>query len=721
MSIAANKDVFAGETISDALRRRGVRELVYFHTDHFEPWRLVPDRTGGMDRCIEDVERYLETTAKLDFARKASLFYKPNVNYHLSADRALYRADPEDLLGFVPRSPVERRIGPAILRPIVDGSDHEVQVHIHHENFTYNDTARDPEPSAYLRTPRGRSFDTARLELLIHLSLDVLRQDAGLELPRWFFVHGHWALNASDPHECTIVREIELLMRNGCLGDFTLPAGRPHVDSRIDVPFLADPVALPKGYDTPEARPTQAAGAGEAEAAKRFFIWSSATTADSCSIDIYGRSVQRRAKTPTRMGLEQAQAGVVIDGVLYVKTHGHSLHPNYYIEGARPMPHMDPDIRAELGALFDAADNAGAMVSFLNASEVYDKIVAATAPKPRDLIEACGLRAESPMERIGVTVVFRTALGAEADPPPLPPRLASLPDALPARAGGASGDEVWGADAIAHIVFLDALDLDTEGRLTALMNVETALPTLLLEPDVVMVNAKARRVALERAEELGDETSGVTGFYGSRAREGALLQPSEILCAAFVQAHLPGVRAVYEIGCGLGLLTTLLALRGMSAVGVERSEARLATAEAICKAVMASEPSSPPLPLWVKGGFPGVLRREAGKARSVALVTNLLGSATIDQQAKFVAGLRYFGAVLIDMERFYVRRTSRSQIDELARMFTDAGFSAPRLAFDLGSDGRFMLFTNPQPKRRPGLDWLTGWRERKEPPLFLAA
>ena len=109
-----------------------------------------------------------QSTASLDFARKASLFYKANVNYLVSGDRELFRADPDDLLGFLPRSPHTLRIGRAMIAPIA-ASDHDLQVHTHHEYFTYNDTARDPLTFAYLQTPRGRAFDNARLELAIRL------------------------------------------------------------------------------------------------------------------------------------------------------------------------------------------------------------------------------------------------------------------------------------------------------------------------------------------------------------------------------------------------------------------------------------------------------------------------------------------------------------------------------------------------------------------------
>jgi SAM-dependent methyltransferase len=713
LTIKSFKSFVSGETIGDVLKRRGVRAVVYFHTDHFEPWRLVPDRAGGMERCVDDVESYLAKTLHLDFARKASLFYKANVNYLTSASRELHRADPDDHLGFVPRSPRDLTIGRGIVAPIV-ASNHDLQVHIHHEYFTYNDSARDPETFAYLQTPRGRSFDDARLELCIRLGLDTLREDGGVELARWFFIHGHWALNASDPHECTVVREIEILRRNGCLGDFTQPAGRTHVDSRIEVPYLVDPVALPKGYDSPEANPIPAAGAGGAASA-RFFIWAAATTHRSCSIDTYSPFVQQRIKTPQVTALEHARAGVVIDGVLYLKTHCHSLHPIYCATDGRPMPHCDPGVQAELRALFQAADGIGAEVSFHTVSEVYDKIIGAAAPQTRDLTAEYELRSGSPMAAMGLTVEFVDADGGRVAPPPLAQRPATLPApslvaAQPTTDEDGPAPRGVAPPAVAYIVPVDkaltAAGADRPDGAGALIDAAWVLPALLEAPDVAHINAVAGRVAMARAAELGSEGSGVTGFYGPRAQEQTLLQPSEILCAAFVERQLSGVHGVYEIGCGLGVLSTLLAMRGTRAVGVERNGARLATAEAIAEASMAASPGAPHTPIFKKGMFPKVLRKEGKLAASVALVTNLLGTASPEQQEGFVRGLRAFGAVLIDVQRFYVRRSTRRQIRELEEIFTLGGFDAPRLAFDLGPDGRFILFTNPRPRRRLGLEAL---------------
>jgi SAM-dependent methyltransferase len=692
-------------SVEEALRRRGVKEVVYFHADHFEPWRPVPGRDPSMERAIEDVERFLASTEQVEFARKTTLFYKANVNYLVSPDRALHRADPSDLLGFVPRDERDRRIGRSLLGPILAGSAHEVQVHIHHENYTYNDTARDPQTHAYLQTPRGRCFDNARLELGLRLSLEVLKDDGGLEPARWFFVHGHWALNAADPHECTIVREIEILRRNGCAGDFTQPAGRAHVDSRIDVPYLVNPVAAPKGYDTAEADPIEAAGAGE-RATSRFLIWASATTHEHCSIDTHSGFVQRRIETPELAALAHATSGVVADGVLYVKTHCHSMHPSYWKAGGRPMPHEEPGVQAELGLLFDAADKIGGKISLLTVSQAYDRLVHGRPREPRDLAREFSLRGSAPMERIGVTVEFVRPDGTVAGAPPLGPQVAQLPAPTAAEPATSIGRGISHDLTVPRIVSsvpgesgpLDQIRV--RGEQFPLIDAGAVAPALMESDTVAALNSIASEIALNRIATMGAEAAGVTGFYGPRAELGSLLQPSEVLCAELVLNHLGGVDAVYEIGCGLGLLSTYLAARGMRTVGIERNRERLQTAKAVALQVRAEGRASPRL---IEGAFPRVIRRTGRLGGCVALVTNLLGRASESQQIRFILGLRRFGAVLIDAQRFYDRRLSPGEIQGLLRLFKQQGFGEARLAFDLGPDGRFLLFLNSDPTLPKGL------------------
>lgn len=665
--------------IAEVLKRRGVREIAYFHTDHFEPYRSVPGRSPAFEAAIPDVETFATRSEELDFARNSTLFYKPNVAYVLAADRDLYRGHPADALGFCPSTPAEVELSRAFLQPLAAGG-HDIQLHIHHEHYTYNTTGRDQANRDYLASPAARVHDAARVELAVKLSLDVLRQDSGRPLDRWFFVHGVWALNASDPHECTIVREIELLQRNGCLGDFTQPAGRVHVDSRIDLPHLVDPFPYAKGYDSAGARPSLAEGAGE-EAARRFFIWASGIDHRLCSIDTYSKMVQRRVREPETFAMGQASESVVIDGILYVKTHAHSMAPAYWQpKGGIPFPHIDPGVRRELGLLFDAAEAAAIKVSFPTVTEVYDRIVGAPATPHRDLATEARLFSAPPTATLGVTVVFRDEAGAVMPPPPLAPWSSTWSEPAVADPSAALHSPVIASEVVDVVVLGSRPEEgDRQGD-------------LLAAPDVQMVDKIASAIALQRQAAMGEAGSGVSGFYAARSAEGALLQRAEVACVDLVAERFPGVRKVYEIGSGLGVMTTLLAVRGFNAVGVEQNAARHATSIAIAEAVTLRNPHIKGTVNFVHGAYPNKPAWDRAAGGGVALLTNLLGSAPDEKQTAIIEALAGFKAVVVDMQRFYDRRTSIEEIDALARRFRKAGFGAPEQAFDLGDDGRYFLF-----------------------------
>ena len=228
--------------LRDIVKRRGVRRVAYFHCDHFEPWR-------GGGPAIEDyaanVLRFADCSAANEFARRLTLFYKPQVVIARAGTKGFIAATPGDSLGFRPRTAKQETIYAGAMRGLLDRSGHEIQVHLHHEGYTYNTSHRDPEIIELLERPEARGGDAARFELGLNLALDAIRRETGLALERWFFVHGLWALNASDPAVCHITNEIEILMRNGCLGDFTFPAGRPKVDPFLEQPHFVRPVDAP--------------------------------------------------------------------------------------------------------------------------------------------------------------------------------------------------------------------------------------------------------------------------------------------------------------------------------------------------------------------------------------------------------------------------------------------------------------------------------------------
>ncbi|MDQ2860622.1 MAG: hypothetical protein M3T55_07850 [Pseudomonadota bacterium] len=380
VNVAASPRVTSGRgELADILRRREVRRVVYFHCDHFEPWRPVPG-SRTLEENAADVLRFADASAANEFSRRLTLFYKCQVGVTRNVTSPGVSAiAPDDVFGFAPRTAGQEALFAGAMRGLMGRVDHEIQVHIHHEHHTYNTSHRDPQVIEMFRRPEIRARDAARFELHLNLSLDAIRQETGLTLDRWFFVHGVWALNASDPTVCHITDEIAILMRNGCLGDFTFPAGRPNVDPVLEQPYFALPLNAPQSYVLREAEPERAFGNPDA-AARKFFIWASNIRHMGSSLDYFAQHVDEKLKEPRLFAAEVLQRSYVVDGTLYFKTHSHSMHTQYW-RSDEPVvhPHQHPAVRALMGAVFDAATRAGAGVEFLTASEVYDEFV---QPRP---------------------------------------------------------------------------------------------------------------------------------------------------------------------------------------------------------------------------------------------------------------------------------------------------------------------------------------------------
>lgn len=373
--------------LAGRLRDLDIASVVYFHTDHFEPWRPVGTGPAVGPAIVEAVHEFCRVTECIDFARRLTLFYKPHLNYDLRKGGDLVRADPGDLVGFVPRSDYEERMGREAMREVSTASAHDIQLHIHHEYYTATTAHKDPAAVAWFASPLGRSLDEKRLELAIRLNREIIARETGRSSTRWFFVHGHWALNASDDTSCTVTNEIDLLLRNGCLGDFTFPAGRPHTNPRIKVPYLCSLLDAAKGYDRPEAKPEIACGNREA-ADRKFFIWASPASSMECSLDYMSAGTRRRLENTDQATKDLLENAYIADRRLYIKTHAHSVHPYYFEHASTAVyPHQYPATQTLLSVVFEAVSRAGLEVEFRTAPEVYDMLLSAPAKPDLDLAD----------------------------------------------------------------------------------------------------------------------------------------------------------------------------------------------------------------------------------------------------------------------------------------------------------------------------------------------
>ncbi len=371
--------------LADVLRQRDVSRVVYFHCDHWEPWKTVPGHTrvSSLPITADRIGQFVDDMNALPYARRMTLFYRPGVYTTLDTGKQQgLKAAADDAIVFLSRDEATITHARNAMRDLLDRSEHAIEVHIHHEGYTYNTAPVYPATGAYLESARGRAHEEQRFDLGVRLVLDAIRDETGLAKPHWFFVHGHWALQASDPTVCHIVRELQILAAHGCKGDFTFPAGRGAVNPRLNVPYFVTPIAAAKGYDQPEGNPERAYG-NSAAAASKFFIWSSLIKHRGSSLDHYAPWVQERLEKPASAVEEMLRDSYAIDGTLYLKTHAHSMHPAYFEQSAPAVfPLAQPAAQRLFETLMEAAAMADVAFEFLTAGEVYDRFIHAK-PQPK--------------------------------------------------------------------------------------------------------------------------------------------------------------------------------------------------------------------------------------------------------------------------------------------------------------------------------------------------
>ena len=611
--------------LADLFKARDVKRLHYFHCDHFEPWEGDDQREDIGSRNAELIENFAEATTRLDFARKLTLFYKVPLHYRLDPYLPGQRVSAADPVVFVPRAKYADGLARMAMQHLLSVVGHELQVHIHHENFTAHEGHPDPRNAAILNAADVRRNDGERLDIAVKTALDLIERETGQHLhDKWFFVHGLWALNGSDVKVCTIADEIEILMRNGCRGDFTFPAGRAHTNPRYEAPFLVKPLRALKGYDYPQAEPEPAWGGGDQK--DKFFIWSSKVKHVGNSLDYYAPWLRAKLEDIEAHAAHIIENSFVIDGNIFIKTHAHSMHHKYR-QGVRVpvVPHAHPGIQQLLCTIFDSASQAGLTVNFSTASEIFDLFAAA---KP----------SAAPASMAAYT----------------PETLARLPEPVAAYVPQV---------ALAHVDQLDAA---------------------------------IRATMRDRIMALGERESGAYSHYAQLVQRGRVIQRHEEDTVRYILNHLPQVKLCHDIGTGLGTLAVLLAANGVAACGFEADKRRAASAQAVLVACKAALPELAPVTI-VAGRFPDVADLAPAGAdfapagADLAVTGDFIATMDAPMVTAVLRGLATYPAILIDMDRFIVRRTTDEARRTLIAEFADLGFGAPEQAFE-SSGSTFLLF-----------------------------
>lgn len=357
------------EALADLLKMRGCNSVGYFHTDHFEPWSTSID-----DVSARAVDRMAKMARTSPYSRRLSLFYNVFIPYRLESDGPLGEADlhaPGDRVVFIARSNSQERLARDVIRPLVTVDGHEIHLHVHHEFWTRNTSHFDHPVSRWVNECSTVAADRARLDLHFKLSKEAIAREIGRPFERWAFIHGNWALNASDPLICHVSDEMAMIMRHGGFGDFSFPAGRSNCDPKLERPFTCLTIDAPRAYDDPRAdtKPVDA-GTGALKP-DRFFIWNSPIKAIHSSLDYYSAANRDFLKDPERVVAMWLHKSVLLGQRLLIKTHAHSMRTDYHFsESSAGIPHCHPDVVAVFDCLARVCDRAGLELQFQTVNEV---------------------------------------------------------------------------------------------------------------------------------------------------------------------------------------------------------------------------------------------------------------------------------------------------------------------------------------------------------------
>lgn len=357
------------EALSDLLKMRGCESVGYFHTDHFEPWSTSID-----DASARAVDRMAKMARSSPYARRLSLFYNVFIPYRLESDGPLSEADqriPGDGVVFIARSARQEKLAREAIRPLVTADGHEMHLHVHHEFWTRNTSHFDHSVSRWVNECSTADADRARLDLHFKLSKEAIARETGRPFERWAFIHGNWALNASDPLICHVSDEMAMIMRHGGFGDFSFPAGRSYCDPKLERPFTCLPIDIVRAYDDPRADARPVGARSGALQPNRFFIWNSPIKAVHSSLDYYAAENRNFFKDPERVVAIWLRESVVLGQRLLIKTHAHSMRSDYHFsEASSGIPHCHPDVMAIFDCLARVCERAGIEMQFQTVNEV---------------------------------------------------------------------------------------------------------------------------------------------------------------------------------------------------------------------------------------------------------------------------------------------------------------------------------------------------------------
>jgi hypothetical protein len=647
--------------LDEAIKARGIRRIAFLHTDHFEPWR-----DGITERHADEIARFGEMMDALDYASHMSLFYRSHVPYGaLTSPEATatgWLCHHDDRVLFRDRTASEIEIARGAMQSLLRGRSFDVQVHIHHEGFTTSEKLYPAIDSALRDTTPER--DAARMEMALQLALDAIREETGLPLDHWAFVHGNWALNASDPEICRIESELEILRRNGCIADFTFPAGRRRCNPTLfKTPFTCTPVDIERCYDVEASDPKAVVRGGGVFASDRMLIWSSEVNHPYCSLDYYSSSSDRVFEDTDETLRLWVEKSPVVDSTLYIKTHAHSMYKAYWdTDGPITPPLATDSVKRIMGQLSELAGRGKFVFEPVTADMAWRELAMTDMKAPASFLGFIGDK-------------FRRVLGSEIQPA----RPAALPQA--ARIGVRRNGFAKRSASV--------------GPSGAAIKVGQSTPSMDNRSKLEQLNTLMNRFMSDRIEAMGEVESGAYGYYVDRVEKAGMLPGREMELAVRVHG-LIGEGTAFEAGAGVATLPLAIRRLGHPVVVVEQDRRRAAAAAAMFEFVeSAIEDFDWPASRILVDKFPSssTLHLRRTETAPMLIATNFIGTMTDEQEAAIIEEIGGFDSAIIDLHRLRVKRSSADERGALAARIAAAGFEKSS-DFYSGTDFEYRLFSN---------------------------
>lgn len=207
------------------------------------------------------------------------------------------------------------------------------------------------------------------------------------------------------------------------------------------------------------------------------------------------------------------------------------------------------------------------------------------------------------------------------------------------------------------------------------------------------------KVLQERIKLLGIDRSGAYEHYNAQLARGFPIPPYEIAILDMVRRCLPNLRSYHEIGSGLGTLPFMLAHDGFAAVGVERDERRHLTAMTILRELSARVPHIEANCRLFGAAFPEAVA-DLDVSDSMAILTDFVSSRTPQEYVRLCQGLAQYRYVLMDLQRFCIKREAVQDQENLVEELCRYGLSPCPDFIELGPNGFYRLFESKVPMQR---------------------